>query len=167
MEDPYILIKLNKLIFGRVANTGIPEIDEEIYNTLTLRSLMGHNLEKDIILRLLNIDKSSIFTNISKSDENKEVKNKFNDYKTDVDKDVAELSNKLNVELNYWGAVYFFNLYLALEIIIGCFVILAILMVIKYTDNDMKENIERYIDKMNEFIETIVEEIKTAVLGVI
>ena len=40
-------------------------------------------------------------------------------------------------------------------------------MVIKYTDNDMKENIERYIDKMNEFIETIVEEIKTAVLGVI
>lgn len=167
MEDPYILIKLNKLIFGRVANTGIPEIDEEIYNTLTLRSLMGHNLEKDIILRLLNIDKSSIFTNIDKSDENKEVKDKFNDYKTDVDKDVAELSNKLNVELNYWGAVYFFNLYLALEIIIGCFVILAILMVIKYTDNDMKENIERYIDKMNEFIETIVEEIKTAVLGVI
>jgi hypothetical protein len=167
MEDPYILIKLNKLIFGRVANTGIPEIDEEIYNTLTLRSLMGHNLEKDIILRLLNIDKSSIFTNISKSDENKEVKDKFNDYKTDVDKDVAELSNKLNVELNYWGAVYFFNLYLALEIIIGCFVILAILMVIKYTDNDMKENIERYIDKMSEFIETIVEEIKTAVLGVI
>jgi hypothetical protein len=40
-------------------------------------------------------------------------------------------------------------------------------MVIKYTDNDMKENIERYIDKMSEFIETIVEEIKTAVLGVI
>ena len=69
--------------------------------------------------------------------------------------------------MNYWGAVYFFNLYLALEIIIGCFVILAILMVIKYTDNDMKENIERYIDKMSEFIETIVEEIKTAVLGVI
>jgi hypothetical protein len=167
MEDPYILIKLNKLIFGRVANTGIPEIDEEIYNTLTLRSLMGHNLEKDIILRLLNIDKSSIFTNISNSDENIKVKNKFNDYKKDIDKDVAELSNKLNVELNYWGAVYFFNLYLALEIIIGCFVILAILMVIKYTDNDMKENIERYIDKMSEFIETIVEEIKTAVLGVI
>jgi hypothetical protein len=167
MEDPYILIKLNKLIFGRVANTGIPEIDEEIYNTLTLRSLMGHNLEKDIIIKLLNIDKSSIFTNISNSDENIKVKNKFNDYKKDIDKDVAELSNKLNVELNYWGAVYFFNLYLALEIIIGCFVILAILMVIKYTDNDMKENIERYIDKMSEFIETIVEEIKTAVLGVI
>jgi hypothetical protein len=167
MEDPYILIKLNKLIFGRVANTGIPEIDEEIYNTLTLRSLMGHNLEKDIILALLNQDKSLIFKNINNSDENQEVKNKIKDYETDIAKEVDKLSNKLNVELNYWGAVYFFNLYLALEIIIGCFVILAILMVIKYTDNDMKANIERYIDKMNEFIETIVEEIKTAVLGVI
>ena len=167
IEDPYILIKLNKLIFGRVANTGIPEIDEEIYNTLTLRSLMGHNLEKDIILALLNQDKSLIFKNINNSDENQEVKNKIKDYETDIAKEVDKLSNKLNVELNYWGAVYFFNLYLALEIIIGCFVILAILMVIKYTDNDMKANIERYIDKMNELIETIVEEIKTAVLGVI
>ena len=31
----------------------------------------------------------------------------------------------------------------------------------------MKENVERYIDKMKELIETIVEEIKTAVLGVV
>jgi hypothetical protein len=31
----------------------------------------------------------------------------------------------------------------------------------------MKANIERYIDKMNELIETIVDEIKTAILGVI
>jgi hypothetical protein len=69
--------------------------------------------------------------------------------------------------LDYWGAVYFFNLYLALEIIIGCFVILAILMTIKYTDNDMRENVEKYIDSTKELIENIIEEIKTAVLGVI
>jgi hypothetical protein len=50
---------------------------------------------------------------------------------------------------------------------IGCLVILAILMIIKYTDNDMKENIEGYIDKMKELIETIVEEINTAILGVV
>jgi len=31
----------------------------------------------------------------------------------------------------------------------------------------MKANIERYIDKMKELIETIVDEIKTAILGVI
>jgi hypothetical protein len=40
-------------------------------------------------------------------------------------------------------------------------------MIIKYTDNDMKENIEGYIDKMKELIETIVDEIKTAILGVV
>ena len=69
--------------------------------------------------------------------------------------------------MDYWGAVYFFNLYLALEIMIGCLVILASLLIIKYTDNDMKENVERYIDKMKELIETMVDEIKTAVLGVV
>ena len=43
-SDPYILIKLNKLIFGRVANIGIREIDEDIENTLTFRDLIPYNL---------------------------------------------------------------------------------------------------------------------------
>ena len=31
----------------------------------------------------------------------------------------------------------------------------------------MKENVERYIDKMKNLIETMVDEIKTSVLGVV
>ena len=168
IDDPYILIKLNKLIFGRVANIGIPEIDEEIHNTLTLRSLLGHNLENKAIIDDLEYEKTLIFDNIETDNEKKaNIITKINSYKTDVNNNVLNFSNKLYVELDYWGAVYFFNLYLALEIMIGCLVILASLLIIKYTDNDMKENIERYIDKMKELIETIVEEIKTAVLGVV
>jgi hypothetical protein len=62
IDDPYILIKLNKLIFGRVANTGIPEIDEEIHNTLTLRSLLGHNLENKAIIDKIKLNKDEKFT---------------------------------------------------------------------------------------------------------
>jgi hypothetical protein len=170
IDDPYILIKLNKLIFGRVANTGIPEIDEEIHNTLTLRSLLGHDFENKAIIEDLEYEKKLIFDNID-NNENVSVKNKIGTYKKNeigsVNNNVIYFSNKLYVELDYWGAVYWFNLYLVLEIMIGCLVILAILMIIKYTDNDMKENIEGYIDKMKELIETIVDEIKTAILGVV
>ena len=169
IDDPYILIKLNKLIFGRVANIGIPEIDEEIHNTLTLRSLLGHNLENKAIIDDLEYETKLIFDNIE-NNENKNVKEKIKNYNTDVDvkKNVLDFSNKLyDVELDYWGAVYFFNLYLVLEIMLGCFVILAILLIIKYTDNDMRENVERYIDKMNELIKQMIDEIKSAILGVV
>ena len=165
IDDPYILIKLNKLIFGRVANIGIPEIDEEIHNTLTLRSLLGHNLENKAIIDDLEYETKLIFDNI---ENNENVKKKIKNYNTDVKKNVLDFSNKLyDVELDYWGAVYFFNLYLVLEIMLGCFVILAILLIIKYTDNDMRENVERYIDKMNELIKQMMDEIKSAILGVV
>jgi hypothetical protein len=167
IDDPYILIKLNKLIFGRVANTGIAEIDEEIHNTLTLRSLLGHDFKNIEIIDGLEYEKNLIFNNVANNERRDGVKTKMNDYKDNVSAKVLDFSNKLYVELDYWGAVYFFNLYLALEIIIGCFVILAILMTIKYTDNDMRENVEKYIDSTKELIENIIEEIKTAVLGVI
>lgn len=160
IDDPYILIKLNKLIFGRVANIGISEIDDEIQNTLTLRSLLGHNFKYDEIIDGLEYEEELIFDDARADEKNQR-------YKTDVGEKVKLFSNNLYVELNYWGAVYYFNLYLVLEIIIGCFVILIILIVIKYTDNDMKENIDVYIDKMKEFINTIIDEIKTAILGVI
>lgn len=167
IDDPYILIKLNKLIFGRVANIGIPEIDEEIHNTLTLRSLLGHNLENKAIIDDLEYETKLIFDNIE-NNESENVKKKIKNYNTDVKNNVLDFSNKLyDVELDYWGAVYFFNLYLVLEIMLGCFVILAILLIIKYTDNDMRENVERYIDKMNELIKQMMDEIKSAILGVV
>lgn len=166
VDDPYILIKLNKLIFGRVANIGIPEIDEEIHNTLTLRSLLGHNIENKEIIDDLEYEKKQILENIE-NNEKKNVKDQITNYNTDVKKNVLDFSKKLYVELDYWGAVYFFNLYLVLEIMLGCFVILAILMIIKYTDNDMKENIEKYINKMNELIKQMMDEIKSAILGVV
>jgi hypothetical protein len=166
VDDPYILIKLNKLIFGRVANIGIPEIDEEIHNTLTLRSLLGHNIENKEIIDDLEYEKKQILENIE-NNEKKNVKDQITNYNTDVKKNVLDFSKKLYVELDYWGAVYFFNLYLVLEIMLGCFVILAILMIIKYTDNDMKENIEKYINKMNELIKQMMDEIKSAIFGVV
>lgn len=166
VDDPYILIKLNKLIFGRVANIGIPEIDEEIHNTLTLRSLLGHNIENKEIIDDLEYEKKQILENIE-NNEKKNVKDQITNYNTDVKKNVLDFSKKLYVELDYWGAVYFFNLYLVLEIMLGCFVILAILMIIKYTDNDMKENIEKYINKMNKLIKQMMDEIKSAIFGVV
>jgi hypothetical protein len=150
-----------------VANTGIAEIDEEIHNTLTLRSLLGHDFKNIEIIDGLEYEKNLIFNNVANNERNDGVKTKMKGYKDNVSAKVLDFSNKLYVELDYWGAVYFFNLYLALELIIGCFVILAILMTIKYTDNDMRENVEKYIDKMKELIETIIDEVKTAVLGVI
>ena len=52
-KDPYILIKLNKIIFGRVANIQNIKIDEDIENIISLRSIIpyetGKYTEPDIV----------------------------------------------------------------------------------------------------------------------
>jgi hypothetical protein len=171
VDDPYILIKLNKLIFGRVANVGIKKIDDEIDFTLSLKSLLGHNLQKEEIKNDLNDISTKLFAYIS--DKNKsgfkddEIITKIKGYKDDGTF-ITKFTDKLYiVRLDYWGAVYFFNLYLAVEIMLNAVIILIILLIIKYTDNDMRQKVVYYITVITAFIVFLIEEVQTAILGVI
>ena len=171
VDDPYILIKLNKLIFGRVANVGIKKIDDEIDFTLSLKSLLGHNLQKEEIKNDLNDISTKLFAYIS--DKNKsgfkddEIITKIKGYKDDGTF-ITKFTDKLYiVRLDYWGAVYFFNLYLAVEIMLNAVIILIILLIIKYTNNDMREKVVYYITVITAFIVFLIEEVQTAILGVI
>ena len=161
VDDPYILIKLNKLIFGRVANVGIKKIDDEIDFTLSLKSLLGHNLQKEEIKNDLNDISTKLFAYIS--DGNKsgfkddEIITKIKGYKDDVTF-ITKFTEKLYiVRLDYWGAVYFFNLYLAVEIMLNAIIILIILLIIKYTANDMREKVVYYITVITAFIVFLIE----------
>jgi hypothetical protein len=169
IDDPYILIKLNKLVFGRVANIGIKEIDDEIDFTLSLKSLLGHNLHKGELIKDLN----NINTELFKYIEEYEVKDVilakalYND--SNPNKYLEKFQEKLYYieTIDYWGAVYFFNLYLAIELILNAAIILLILMIIKYTNNEMRENVEKYIIIIGSILVLIIDEIKTAILGVV
>ena len=171
VDDPYILIKLNKLIFGRVANVGIKKIDDEIDFTLSLKSLLGHNLQKEEIKNDLNDISTKLFAYIS--DKNKsgfkddKIITIIRGYKDDGTF-ITKFTEKLYiVRLDYWGAVYFFNLYLAVEIMLNAIIILIILLIIKYTANDMREKVVYYITVITAFIVFLIEEVQTAILGVI
>ena len=81
---------------------------------------------------------------------------------------ITKFTDKLYiVRLDYWGAVYFFNLYLAVEIMLNAVIILIILLIIKYTDNDMRQKVVYYITVITAFIVFLIEEVQTAILGVI
>jgi hypothetical protein len=169
IDDPYILIKLNKLVFGRVANIGIKEIDDEIDFTLSFKSLLGHNLHKDELIKDLN----NINTELFKYIEEYEFKGdillvKLND-DSNPKEDLVKFQEKIYYieKIDYWGAVYFFNLYLAIELILNAVIILLILMIIKYTNNEMRENVEKYIIIIGSILVLIIDEIKTAILGVV
>lgn len=171
VDDPYILIKLNKLIFGRVANVGIKKIDDEIDFTLSMKSLLGHNLQKEEIKNDLNDISTKLFAYIS--DKNKsgfkddKIITIIRGYKDDGTF-ITKFTEKLYiVRLDYWGAVYFFNLYLAVEIMLNAIIILIILLIIKYTANDMREKVVYYITVITAFIVFLIEEVQTAILGVI
>ena len=169
IDDPYILIKLNKLVFGRVANIGIKEIDDEIDFTLSLKSLLGHNLHKDELIKDLN----NINTELFKYIEEYEVKDEILAKELYKDSNPTEYLEQFKEKLyyietiDYWGAVYFFNLYLAIELILNAAIILLILMIIKYTNNEMRENVEKYIIIIGSILVLIIDEIKTAILGVV
>ena len=161
VDDPYILIKLNKLIFGRVANVGIKKIDDEIDFTLSLKSLLGHNLQKEEIKNDLNDISTKLFAYIS--DKNKsgfkddKIITIIRGYKDDGTF-ITKFTEKLYiVRLDYWGAVYFFNLYLAVEIMLNAIIILIILLIIKYTANDMREKVVYYITVITAFIVFLIE----------
>jgi hypothetical protein len=169
IDDPYILIKLNKLVFGRVANIGIKEIDDEIDFTLSLKSLLGHNLHKGELIKDLNNINTELFKYIEEYEVKDVILEKalYND--SNPNKYLEKFQEKLYYieTIDYWGAVYFFNLYLAIELILNAAIILLILMIIKYTNNEMRENVEKYIIIIGSILVLIIDEIKTAILGVV
>jgi hypothetical protein len=107
-DDPYILIKLNKLLFGRVANIGIKDIDEEIANTLTLRSIIPYDISKNKPEKITNIYEGIIA--YLEYPEYKQIEPNYKTYITDFEK----LFNEV-LEYDIERGEYNFNLYLAFE----------------------------------------------------
>ena len=168
-EDPYIILKLNKLIIGDILKVGDKNIDKDIEYTLTLRSLLYEKLDITDTQNQLNNIKYAIENQILK----KYVDNKGKDYDL-VYKHVIDLINKkiktfvenANNNLNFFMPVYFFNLYLALEMGLNFIVILIILYAMLYYDEstpELKEKIKETI----EWIKVAKDEIETAIYGVI
>lgn len=173
-EDPYIILKLNKLILGDIVKVGDKNIDKDIEYTLTLRSLLYEKLEiTDTENQLNNIRdaiKNQILMNYLKN------KNKENDFKLVYDNVINLINKKIDVfvknvdnandNLNFFTPVYFFNLYLALEMGVNFIVILIILYAMLYYDEstpELKEKIKETI----EWIKVAKDEIETAIYGVI
>jgi hypothetical protein len=178
-SDPYILIKLNKLILGHEVVIGEENIDKNLEYTLTVRSIMYNEEEvKDIKSNLINIANNIINKAIDGNSGNQQSKDNIT---TSVTGDGVEGINGgegiintfiKNVELandnlNFFIPVYFVNLYLILEVALVFLVILLILYIyLAYDDKileETRESIENLIDKLN----IIKDEIQTAVLGVI
>lgn len=158
-SDPYILIKLNKLILGHEVIIGDENMDKNLEYTLTVRSIM-YNEEKvtNIKSKLENIA-----VNILNKTEIDTAKNSLNEIIKEFIKNI-ELAND---SLNFFIPVYFVNLYLILEVALVFLVILLILYIyLAYDDKileETRESIENLIDTLN----IIKDEIQTAVLGVI
>jgi hypothetical protein len=162
-EDPYIIIKLNKLIFGTVANIGIPEIDKDIEYTLLLRSLVFEKLDIENMKTYITNVKDGVFKWSQKEGktENTQISTSVN---TKV-KNFISLFATTNDNLNFWTPVYFLNLYLAVEIGLNLFLILSVLIIISTYSGST--DIQSYINTVKGYINQAIEELKTAVIGVI
>ena len=173
-EDPYIILKLNKLILGDIVKVGDKNIDKDIEYTLTLRSLLYEKLEiTDTQNQLNNIRdaiKNQILINYLKN------KNKEKDFKLVYDNVINLINKKIDIfvknvdnandNLNFFTPVYFFNLYLALEMGVNFIIILIILYSILYYDEGAAE-IKEKIKETIEWIKVAKDEIETAIYGVI
>lgn len=170
-DDPYILIKLNKLILGQIVKVGDKDIDKDIEYTITLRSLLYEKLDHEQTRNQLNNINSIINNYIFKNckDGGNVKKNKYEHVKALIDKKIKLFTENIenaNNNLNFFTPVYFFNLYLALEMGLNFVVILIILFsMLTYDTNtpELKANIEEGV----EWIKFAKEEIVTAIYGVI
>jgi len=170
-DDPYILIKLNKLILGQIVKVGDKDIDKDIEYTITLRSLLYEKLDHEQTRNQLNninsIINNYIFKNC-KDGDGKEIK-KYEHVKALIDDKIKLFTDNIenaNNNLNFFTPVYFFNLYLALEMGLNFVVILIILFsMLTYDENtpELKAKIEETV----EWIKVAKEEIITAIYGVI
>lgn len=162
-DDPYIIIKLNKLIFGSIANIGRADIDKDIEYTLLLRSLVYEKLDIEKMKTYITNIKLGVMKWSKKNSENpSDTLHNMVTNKTDT---FIGLFATTNDNLNFWTPVYFLNLYLAVEIGVNLMLILAVLIIISiYSDSQI---IQQYILQAIIFIDYAIEELKTALIGVI
>jgi hypothetical protein len=152
IDDPYILIKLNKLLFGRVANIGIKEIDDKIANTLTLRSVIPYDITKN------NTEKiSGIYEGIAGYLEYVERD------KTDIE--AFEKLFKEVLEYSIERGEYNFNLYLAFEMGLNILTILIILMIIKLMSVGDNSEIDKNITYAKMLASWVVLKVSIAIFG--
>lgn len=155
-DDPYILIKLNKLLLGRVANIGIKEIDDEIANTLTLRSIIPYDTTKNYTEKILGI-----YEGIAEYLEY-DVKNTNSD-KTDIE--AFEKLFKDVLEYSIERGEYNFNLYLAFEMGLNILTILIILMIIKLMSVGDNSEIDKNITYAKMLASWVVLKVTIAIFG--
>ena len=170
-DDPYILIKLNKLILGQIVKVGDKDIDKDIEYTITLRSLLYEKLDHKQTYNQLNNINSIINNYIFKNCKDRDGKeiNKYEHVKVLIEDKIKLFTDNIenaNKNLNFFTPVYFFNLYLALEMGLNFVVILIILFsMLTYDENtpELKANIKIMVAA----IVVAKEEIETAIYGVI
>jgi hypothetical protein len=169
-NDPYILIKLNKLIFGRVANIGIPEIDEDIENTLTFRDIIPYHLNDYREPNIVDIYRGvCIF--LDGTDDAADTKR--NDDGTYTFKDSTFVLNKFKEAFGKVrrskldGPEYSLNLYLAFEMGLNIFIILIILILLKIMSNGDDSEFNKNITFTQTLATWIVAQIAISIFGII
>lgn len=170
-DDPYILIKLNKLILGQIVKVGDKDIDKDIEYTITLRSLLYEKLDHKQTRNQLNNINSIVYNYIFKNckDSNGKEINKYEHVKVLIEDKIKLFTENIenaNSNLNFFTPVYFFNLYLALEMGLNFVVILIILFSMLTYDTNTPE-LKAKIKETIEWINVAKEEIITAIYGVI
>jgi len=173
-KDPYILIKLNKIIFGRVANIENIKIDEEIENIISLRSIIPYDTEKyikpDICKIYYNVYKyleGKGPDGVTKSDNNNSYH--FNSDKTNDVKIYIDFEDKFNEVLKYdiRKNNYYFNLYLALEMGLNILFILITLIILKLMTSSNSSELEKNITYAQLFASWIFTQITITFFGII
>ena len=161
---------MNKLIFGRVANIGVAEVDEDIENTLTFRDIIPYHLNNYKEPNIVNIYKGvCIFlegshdSNIMQNPVDKTYTftnadfplNKFNDAFGKVRR------SKLN------GPEYPLNLYLAFEMGLNILIILIILILLKIMSKGDNTEFNKNITNAQTLAMWIVTQIGISIFGII
>lgn len=159
-SDPYILIKLNKLIFGRVANIGIREIDEDIENTLTFRDLIPYNLNNH-----KHPDIKKIYNGVNSYLSVPPVPLVEDDLKNLnlFEKEFKNIINYNDIKIN---PEYPLNIYLAFEMGLNILIILSVLIILKLMSNN-----DSTFDKNITYVQTltmwIISQIGISIFGVV
>jgi hypothetical protein len=177
-KDPYILIKLNKIIFGRVANIQNIKIDEDIENIISLRSIIpyetGKYTEPDIVkiyrgvclyLDNDNVDGTNV-KNVKGVSENNDIYSFNTEPDVKIYKDFQDKFKKI-LEYDIKKNTYYFNLYLALEMGLNILVILIILIILKLMTSSKDSEFEKNITYAQLFSSRIFTQIAISFSGII
>jgi hypothetical protein len=173
-DDPNIINKLNKILFNERVIIGDDKIDEDIEYTLLLRSLLNANLDNIKLDTDINSIKDKVIKKYKEYYEKNEViQNKEDElYPDNIEKELDnkikvfnDLLRKSNNNIDFGRSVYFFNLYLALELAFCFGIIILILMIIYNYSGDVKIKKTLSIIMINIII--IFDTLKDAILGVI